>query len=102
MEYKRLSLSQLSRRAQQASVKLMIQSQDPEIYWVEASMNGTCYGVTGKDGQRLMTRSLAAMKRALAEVRYSAATLRHRSSFDEMIGNPVTSGDLAFEMPIVV
>ena len=47
-----------------------------------------------------MTRSLGAMKRELTEVRYIAATLRHRSSFDEMIGNPAASSDLAFEMPI--
>ena len=97
-----LNLSQLSKRSQPVAVKLIIQSQDPEIYWVEAEMHGTSYGVTGDNGQRRMTRSLAAMKRSLAKVGYSAAILRHRSSFDEMIGNPVAGSDLAFEMPIVV
>jgi hypothetical protein len=27
-------------------------------------------------------------------------TLRHQSSFDEMIGNPVAGSDLALEMPL--
>jgi hypothetical protein len=100
MEFKKISLDGLTQRSQKESVNLLIQSQDPEIYLAEAEVGGVRYGVTAGRGQRLMTRSLGALKRELTEVRYIAATLRHRSSFDEMIGNPAASSDLAFEMPI--
>ena len=100
MILRKISLVDLRQRAQNESVNLLIQSQDPEIYLVEADVSGARYAVTIDNGQRLMTRSLGAMKRALADVQYGAAALRHHSSFDEMIGNPVAGRDLALEIPL--
>ena len=99
MAFKKINLVDLIQRARNESVNLLIQSQDPEIYLVEADVGGARVAVT-TDNQRLMTRSLGAMKRALVGIEYGAATLRHQSSFDEMIGNPVAGSDLALEMPL--
>ena len=100
MAFKKINLVDLIQRARNESVNLLIQSQDPEIYSVEADVGGARYAVITDNGQRLMTRSLGAMKRALVGIEYGAATLRHQSSFDEMIGNPVAGSDLALEMPL--
>ena len=100
MEFKKIRLADLIERAEEESVNLLIQSRDPEIYLAEADVSGERYAVLSESGQRLMTRSLGAMKRALADVQYGAAALRHHSSFDEMIGNPVAGRDLALEIPL--
>ncbi len=100
MAFRKISLDDLIQRGLIESVNLVLQSQDPEIYLAEAEVAGQHFAVTAANGQRLMTRSLAAMKRALCGVPHRSATLRHRSGFDEMIGNPVTGSDLALEMPI--
>ena len=102
MILRKISLVDLRQRAQNESVNLLIQSQDPEIYLVEADVSGARYAVTIDNGQRLMTRSLGAMKRALVGIEYDAATLRHHSSFDEMIGTPTVGSDLALEMPLTL
>jgi hypothetical protein len=100
MVLKKISRVDLVQRSQNESVNLLIQSQDPEIYLAEADVSGARYTVITDNGQRLMTRSLGAMKRALVGIQYGTATLRHQSSFDEMIGNPVAGSDLALEMPL--
>ena len=102
MILRKISLVDLRQRAQNESVNLLIQSQDPEIYLAEADVSTERYAVLSENGQRLMTRSLGAMKRALADVQYGAAALRHQSSFDEMIGNPTVGSDLALEMPLTL
>ena len=100
MDCKKIRLVDLIERARKEPVNLLIQSQDPEIYLAEADVSAERYAVLSENGQRLMTRSLGAMKRALADVQYGAAALRHQSSFDEMIGNPVAGSDLALEIPL--
>jgi len=102
MDCKKIRLVDLIERARKEPVNLLIQSQDPEIYLAEADVSAERYAVLSENGQRLMTRSLGAMKRALADVQYGAAVLRHQSSFDEMIGNPTVGSDLALEMPLTL
>jgi len=102
MEVKKISLHDLIELGHKVSVDLFIRSQDPEIYLAEAAVRGERYVVTTDHGQRLMTRSLGAIKRALVGVPYRTATLVHQSSYDEMIGNPVAGQDLALEMPLKI
>ena len=50
MAFKKINLVDLIRRARNESVNLLIQSQDPEIYLVEADVGGARYAVITDNG----------------------------------------------------
>lgn len=96
-----LTLQALVERSRLCAVDIVVISSDPEFYSVELDADGDRLLVL--DGkQPLVKRSLGAMKRALKDVRYRRASLRHVTAFDQMIGMPSAAGGSILEIPIAL
>lgn len=97
-----ITLNALVKQAVRQPCELVIVSCDKEIYLAEAIVNGEMFWVLDAKQNRLQTRSLAAMKRALAPVVHTQAHLKHQSTYDEMIGNRSVDQSASMTLPIVI
>lgn len=81
--------------------RVVIHSLDFSIYVAYAEFGGDeALLITEADGRPLRTRNVTEMKQRLVSVPTPALVLRHQSAYDEMVGQPVRSGDNRLEVPL--
>ena len=84
--------------ARPAIDKLVIESVDLSLYLAWAVIDGAERLVADKRGGTLKTRNLLEMKEQLAGLNIVELTLRQRSAYDEMVGQPSWDCDNALEV----
>ena len=92
----KITLKELASR--QAIDKLVIESVDLSLYIAWAVIDGSEQLVADKRGNTLKTRNLLEMKEQLCELTIGELTLRQRSAYDEMVGQPSWDCDNALEV----
>tara|TARA_R110001599_G_scaffold332038_1_gene547111 strand:- start:27067 stop:27444 length:378 start_codon:yes stop_codon:yes gene_type:complete len=80
--------------------RVVIHSLDFSIYLAYADFGAEPLLVTEADGKPLRTRNVTEMKQRLAGVPLPALFLRHQSAYDEMVGQPLRTGDNSLEVPL--
>ncbi len=84
--------------SRQAIDKLVIESVDLSLYIAWAVIDGVERLVVDKRGGTLKTRNLLEMKEQLSGLNITELTLRQRSAYDEMVGQPSWDCDNALEV----
>ena len=92
----KITLKELA--ARQAVDKLVIESVDLSLYIAWAVVDGGERLVVGRRGDTLKTRNLLEMKEQIAGLNVLELTLRQRSAYDEMVGQPSWECDNALEV----
>lgn len=79
--------------------KLTIHSFDMNLYLAEVIVSGHPHMVCDTNGRPVHFKSVQHVKEQFADTSIVKSELRHESPYDEMIGNPPSSGD-ALVIPI--
>lgn len=79
---------------------LIVQSIDCSLYQALVNKAGREYLVTGKDGRALRARSKPALLAYFSGYTIQRIILRHRSAYDEMIGQPLRHYPNTLEVPL--
>lgn len=72
---------------------LRLRSLEPDLYLVEVLLDSQYLTVTDDHAKNLVYRSQLEAKRPFKSLRINSAVLIHASSYDEMIGLPVSQGN---------
>ena len=83
-------------------VALVIDSLELALYQVLVDIGGREALLTEDNGKILRRHSLNAAREALQGLPVSRLTLRHRSAYDEMIGQPAREESNAMEVPLAL
>ena len=81
-------------------VPVVVYSLDQALYQVMVVVDGRERLLTENDGSTFRRHSLAAVQEVLQVLPVASATLRQRSAYDEMIGQPPREGDNLLEVPL--
>lgn len=81
-------------------MKVVIDSVDLSLYIAFAVIDGQECLITDSKGGTIKTRNLLEMKKQLEGLSIAELTLRQRSAYDEMVGQPKWGCDNAMEVGI--
>jgi hypothetical protein len=93
-----ITLNDLASRA--GPFEIVVDSIEGSIYRASVIIDGKELRVVGETGQTLQGRSITALQEKLNAVAVLRVTLRQRSAYDEMIGQPPRATDNALEVPL--
>lgn len=80
--------------------KVVVHSMDCALYQASVIKDGEECFITDKDGKFLRSRSVLEMQAYFRDLDVREMVLRHTTAYDEMIGQPLRSGDNALEVPL--
>ena len=83
-----------------APCPVVIHSLDQALYQVTVVHSGSEHLLVENNGSPFRRRSIGEVLEILRLLPVSSASLRQRSAYDEMIGQPVREGDNVMEVPL--
>lgn len=83
-------------------VNMVVHSLSQALYQVTVAIEGGEYLLTENDGKPLRRYSLMAMREALQDLPVGSLSLRQRSAYDEMIGQPGGGHDNTLEVNLAL
>lgn len=80
--------------------KLVIHSFECSLYQASVRRNGEDVFITDQQGRLLRSRSVLEMQAHFRDLEVVSMVLRQTTPYDEMIGQPLRTGDNALEVPL--
>ena len=81
---------------------VIIDSLDQALYQVVVIINAREYRLIDDNGRTFRRHNLQQVREALQLMPVKSITLRHRSAYDEMIGQPTRQAPNTLEVPVAI